>query len=491
MRELQSMMYDSSTYSDENMLLNFKLLDPVTLHKNLTYLWGKDSQRFPLLSLTEGQGSIKSMKPIKLNDTQYTWDVMGRMKHISKVVGLADATITKAGLNYQEFEVIMEDNWFIKDYGAFSPDGAYHVRIQGEPEKLGEKRFKYRFVGQHADPNAFCDLSNFEAGKAWVMTAPTIAASKSDGNRSNTMAPGKMTNQFGFHRFSKNIAGNLANKVTPIQFELEGGGTTNMWMPFEMKLFELDRRFYLEEDLWYSEYNRDDKGVIHLKDPRTGEPIPRGAGVRQICKSVGNYDTYSNLTLQKVDSVINILFDNRIDETPTELVLYTGKGGRRMWHRAMEQDAIAKQYFTPLGEHVITGGDYLTYGKYFDQYKTIDGRLITVKEANIFDHGLRAEQQRANGDMYMGLPVNSYTMVFLDHSVDNAGERNIQLVAEEGREIITGIYKGMSPIPGSWGGYDASKILSTRDDVASYEVMSSQGFNMTNATTSFWMELAI
>ena len=489
MRELQATQYSSETYSDENMLMNFKLLDPVTLSRNLTYLWGKDSQRFPLLSLTEGEGSIKSLKPMTLNDTQYTWDVMGRMKHISPVVGLSDGNLATPGLNYQEFKVIFADNWLIKDYGVVSPDGQWVGRIQGEPTKLGENAYEYTFVGQHADPNAFCDPANFEEGLNWVMNAPTIAASKSDGNRSNTMAPGKMTNQFGFHRFSKVIAGNIANKVTPIQFDLEGGGTTNAWMPFEIKQFEMDRRWHLEEDLYYSEYNRDDKGVIHLKDPRTGEPIPRGAGIRQTVKSVGNYDTYSNLTLQKMDSVVNALFDNRIDDTPDELVVYTGKGGRRMWHRAIEQDALAKQFFTPLGEHVISGGDYLTYGKYFSQYRTIDGRLITVKESALFDHGFRAEMQRANGNMYMGLPINSYTMMFLDHSRSSDGGRNIELVAEEGRESIVGIYKGMSPIPGAWGSFN--NIISSRDDIAAYENITSQGVNMINPTTSFWLELEV
>jgi len=489
MRELRSQMYDSRTYSDENMLMNYQLLDPVRISKNLTYMWGKDSSRFPLLSLTEGQGSIKSLPTKKLNDTQYTWDVMGRMKHISKVIGLVHAENAKPGKNYQEFDVYFEDNWLIKDYGVMSPDGQWHGRIQGEGKKEGDRKWKYTFVGQHADPDKFCDPFNFTQGLAWVMTAPTVAASKSDGNRSNSMAPGTMTNQFGFHRFSKNIAGNIANKVTPIEFELEGGGTTNMWMPFEMKLFELDRRFYLEEDLWYSEYNRDDKGVIHLKDQRTGEPIPRGAGVKQICKSVGNFDTFSNLTLQKVDSALNVLYDGRVDHTPTEIVIYTGKGGKRMWHRSIEQDALAKQFYTPLGEHVISGGDYLTYGRYFNQYRTIDERLITVKEANIFDHGLIAEMQRANGEMYMGLPKNSYTMVFIDQSRTDDGGRNVELVAEEGREIITGVYKGLSPVPGSWGSFQ--NILSSRDDVAAYEVMSSQGVHMANPTTSFWMEMEL
>jgi hypothetical protein len=493
MKELQATMYDSRTYSDENMLMNFKLIDPVRLSMNLTHLWGRDSDRFPLLSLTEGQGNIVSQKPKTLNDTQYIWDVMGRMKHTSPVKGLVVNTLAKPGLNYQEFEVFFRDNWIIKDYGVYSPDGSWHGRVQGEGEMQGDGTYKYRLVGTSPDKNSFCDPVNFEDGKFWVMSAPMVAASKSDGNRSNSMAPGKMTNQFGFHRFSKNIAGNIANKVTPIQFQLEDengtSGSTNLWMPFELKMFELDRRFYLEEDLWYSEYNRDEFGVIHLKDPRTNEPIPRGAGVRQAIKESGYYDTISELTLKKVDTILDSIYGNRVDDTPAEIVVYTGKGGTRMWNNMIMSDAFAKNFTQTLGDNIISGGEYLTYGRYFNQYRHIDGGVITVKQANIFDHGLKAEQQRKNGDTFNGLPLNSYTYAFVDQSRTVDGGRNLQMVAEEGREIITGVYKGMSPLPPEWGSFN--DILSTRDDVASYEVMTSQGINFLNPTTSFWLEMVL
>ena len=490
MRELTTTTYDSRGYSDENMLLNFKLLDPVSLNKNLTYLWGRDSDRFPLLTLTEGNGSIKSITPMKLNDTQYTWDVMGRMKFTSRVVRLSNTNVAEPGKGVQTFKMVMEDNWFPKDYGVRAPDGEFYGRVQGEPTKLGEKEYEYEIMPMHGDPATFCALTNFENGKYWSMTAPTIAASKSDGNRSNAMAPGKMTNQFGYHRFSKNIAGNIANKVTPIRFNLEGGGSTDMWFPFEWKQFEMTRKFMLEEDLYYSEYNRDEFGVIHQKDPRTGEPIPRGAGIRQIVKSVGNYDTFAQLTLSKIESVVNTIFDNRVDHEPDEIVIYTGKGGARMWHEALLADARANQFFTPLGHEVIqSGGEYLTYGKYFKQYKTYEGKLITVKTSKIFDTGTKAEMQLKNGDTYKGLPLDSYTMMWLDHSRTEDGSRNIELVAEQGRESIVGIYKGMSNIPGAWGAYN--NLISTKDDVASYENITSQGVNITNPTTSFWLEMAL
>jgi hypothetical protein len=66
------------------------------------------------------------------------------------------------------------------------------------------------------------------------------------------------------------------------------------------------------------------------------------------------------------------------------------------------------------------------------------------------------------------------------------------MVAEEGREYITGIYKGMSPIPGVWGKLPSSSesFLGTRQDIAAYEVMGSGGIAITNPTTSFWLDFA-
>ena len=490
MREIGVMKYDSSTYSDENMLLNFGIVDPVTLNKNLTYLWGKDTDKFPLLSLTEGNNAISTKKPLNGADTQYVWNVMGRMRHVSQVVKLVSTT-TKPGLGYTEIEVEMKDAWFIYQYGAVSPDGEHQVRIQSEGKATTSGTFIYRFQLQGGNANEYIPLENFEAGKYWVLSAPTAAASKSDGNRTNAQSSAKATNQFGFYRFSKPISGNIANKVVDIEFDTMDGGKTNLWMPYEMKMFELNRKQYLEEDLWFSEYNRDAKGVIHLKDPDTGEPIPRGSGIKDTLKTVGNYDTYSKLTLERFDSTLNRLFDNRIDSTPIEIVLYCGTGFAREFSNAIEEDAAFRGYFQAIGEQKVrNGGEYLIYGKYFKQYETIDGKIITVKPVNLFNQGTRAQQDRANGRLYKGLPISSYTGVFLDHSMNDGGERNIQLVCEEGRECISGIYKGLTNLPGSWGAVQ-NQMIATKKDEASYEMFCSQGINMLNGSTSFWMDLAL
>ena len=42
MRELGVVKFDSKTYSDRNMILNFNLATPAEIDMNLTYLWGRD-----------------------------------------------------------------------------------------------------------------------------------------------------------------------------------------------------------------------------------------------------------------------------------------------------------------------------------------------------------------------------------------------------------------------------------------------------------------
>lgn len=490
MKELFATAYNSTDYTDENVLYKSGLIDEITLSKGLTYLWGKDSEMFPLLSLTEGQGGISSIKPKTLNDTQYSWNVMGRMKHTAKVIGLANANNIKPGLGFTTFEVDFEDDWFKRYYSVTTPDKQHQLRIQGNPRQLSSGSYRYRLALIGGDHTEFVGLTNFVGSQNWVMGTPSVSASKSDGTSSNSMTPGKWTNQFGYSRFSKKISGNISNKVTNIEFDLDGGGTTNLWMPFEMKLFEIDRRLMMEDDLWNSKYNRDSNGKITLKDDENNEFISKGAGIKETLYTTGQYDTYGILGVNKLDAIVTRLHSNRVDDTPMEIVIYGGSGAQRMFNFAIKSAALNSSYYEKLGqEEVMSGKDgWLSYGKYFNQYKTLDGHIVTFKKAKIFDHGLRAELDRANGNMYDGLPAESYNMVFLDHSRNNNGERNIQLVAEKGREIITGVYKGLTNLPESWGAIGNGKLMSTRKDEASYEVLTSQGITMLNYTTSFFLE---
>jgi len=489
MRELRNQEFNNAEYVDENFLYSGKLLGVDTIGKELTYLQGKDTDMYPLTFLTEGSGNIVSKK-LALNDTQYTWDVMGKMKYTNRVVGLYDSNVTTAGKGHTPFKVYFETAQFPKDHTALTPDHAHLVRIQGEPQKLANNKFLYTMVIISADPSEYISLDNFLAGNAWVMNSPIVALSKSTGNRSNRTTPGKLTNQMSLHRHSLEIAGNISNKATVYEFDTEGGGKTKMWMPEEMRQFNITRKVMDEQNLWISKYNRNEFGVITTIDDETGQPIPMGAGVKEQIKASGNYSTYTELSIDMLESMIDRIYMNRTSEGDPEIVIYAGKGFKRMFHDAIKSKATnGSTYYERLGDAEIKElGLNLQYGRYFNSYRTIDNRIITIADCGVFDKGAIAQMDIENNNTYRNLAIDSYTGIFLDHSLDSeSGSNNIQMVTEKGRELLTGIYRGMSPLPDVWGAVPQG-TLGTTKDIASYEMMYSRGIAMKNNTTSFMWE---
>jgi hypothetical protein len=61
------------------------------------------------------------------------------------------------------------------------------------------------------------------------------------------------------------------------------------------------------------------------------------------------------------------------------------------------------------------------------------------------------------------------------------GLRNVRKVRQKGQIYHKGIYKGLTPIPASWGGI-AGDAISTTVDKSSYEIKNSYGLQVNNAT---------
>ena len=485
MREIRGIKFNSDTFTTENSLAALQLSEPDKLTRKLTYLWGMDSDKFPLSTMTEGQG-LAGIKPI--NDVQYTWEVMGRMRHTEELVSFDSTAFPQPGVNHTPFYVVFKSEWFIAQWGLIAPDGVTHCRIMEPPTRVGNG-FRYTLQLKTTDATAYVDLANLRQGKFWVLSAPTVPESMSKGNRSNKMGPGKLTNQISFTRYTKHIGGNLANKVSNIEFETENGGTTNLWINEEMRQFEIDIRQMEEEHLWLSEYNRDINGNIAMKDYDSGQPIPEGAGVMEMVKSI-NYDTYGYyLPLSKIDNTITDIFTSDTDTGTMEIVLYAGKGFFRDFDNCIKTEANSNSQFTPLGNLMMGEKDgYLTYGKYFNSYKTIDGHIVTIRPLRLLDFGTIAEMQKKNGNVHprTGLPMISHTGIFLDHSLYNS-ERNVVMAEMTGQANITGIYKGLAPIPPSWG-VIAGNAISTDEDRSSYEKKYSKGINILNLEHCFMLQ---
>lgn len=489
-RELFGFQYDSRGYTDENSLAKLMLTAPDKINNKLTYLWGRDSAKFPLHLMTEGQGASGIFET---NDVQYYWDIMGRMKHTEEVISVTYGTSDKPGLNNTPFYVTFKSNWLIPQYGLIAPDGITQVRIMAEPTRVGDN-YVYELELKTTDPTAYCDVAtNLVAGLHWVMSAPTVPESKSRGNRSNAMAPGRMVNQISFNRYTKTIAGNAANKVTKVEFDVNGT-TTNRWINEEMRQFEIDMRQMNEEHLMWSLYNRDTNGVIMMKDRDNNEPIPEGAGIWSQVKDF-NYDTYGyNLTVSKLSNTITDVLYADTDTGKMDIVLYGGLGFLKDFDAALKAEGATNNFTFKASELTIGGaqnGRDLTYGAYYSHYKDITGHSITVKQMNIFDFGIIAEMQKKNGEIHprTGLPMISHSGLFLDHSTYN-GERNIKMVQMKGQSVISGVIKGLSPIPDSWGVVPTNSFANDKDE-SSYEKKFSKGVMISNATRCFLLQCSL
>ena len=487
MRVLSQGKFEDRGYSNEESIAYLGLQKPVEINSFLTYNFGMDDDRFPLSFMTEGQGSAGT---VDIETVQWTWSTMGRMKFTDFITYFNTAN-SKPGLGGAEFEVHFKTHWFIEQHGLIAPDGMTQVRVQKD---LGESAYGYAYLLKLTSPNpeAYVDPSMLTKGKYWSLAAPTVSESYSKGNRSNTMGPGAMTSQLEFQRYSKEIAGNLANVVTEYEFKNNSGASSKLWINEEMRQFHLHMRVMNEERLWMAEYNRTAQGEILLKDRDNGKPIPHTSGMLEICRE-SNYDTYGEiLPLQKIKRTIGDVLDRDTDTGSMDIVLMGGKGFLEDFDEAMKVDAKENGFLTPLGDKEIQGsGAGLEYGAYFRKYKTVDGHTVTAKHCSFFDKGTIAEAAKQNGMIHprSGLPITSHQAAFIDFS-SYEGQRNVRMVRQKGQIYKAKVLKGMTDVPASWGVPD-SNFIATDIDMSRYEIKSSLGLQVNNSNKMFLLKCVL
>lgn len=468
--------FDGKGFTNENSLVNALLTKPDQLDPVITHLLGKESEKFPLSFLTEGQygGSLP------VNDVQYQWDVINKLDKVDYVQSSPYGAGDKPGINGQIFTVTMKTNWLKVQHRVESENGTV-AQVYERPTRNG-LYYDYKFVLWSADPADFCPLEDLKAGVKWAMVGGAmVSESFSRGNESNVVSPGKMKNQLSFIRKSYILGGNISNKTVECQFNIDGK-KTNLWINWEQWQHMISWKQHVEEHLWYSEYNRRPDGTILQKDPVSGLPIPTTAGVLE---QIPNSDTYSILTARKLKSIVRDVLFGATDGQKRNIVLMTGTGGREEFDNAMKEEATSLGFNQVQGDKFIMGSGYnLVLGGYFSTYQHVDGHTITIKYLPLLDHGGRALVARKHPRT--GLPITSYDMYFLDMSVYD-GKRNMQIVHQRGRSMKTGVLRGMADAPPgmNWAGNGTNINLATDQDLSEVHFMCSKSIVMRRNTHSF------
>lgn len=474
--------FDGKGFTNENSLAHALLTKPDQIDPVITHLLGREDKRFPLSFLTEGQygGSIA------IEDTQYHWDVINKLRKVDYVVSTTYTVGDKAGVNGQPLFVTMKTNWLKLHHLVESQNGSI-CRINDKPVRNG-LYWTYSMTLWSTDPNAFVPLADLQPGVKWAMVggAP-VTESRSVGNESNVVSPGKLKNQLSFLRKSYRFGGNISNRTVECQFNL-GGTTSNLWMNWEQWQHMIQWKEAIEEHCWYSIYNRNNQGAITQKDPISGLPIPTSAG---LLDQIPNRDTYSFLTAKKIKSIVRDVLFGASDGQMRNIVLYTGTGGRDDFDQAMKDEANALGFNQVQGDKFIRGSKYnLVLGGYFATYEHVDGHTITLKHLPLLDDGGRALVARKHP--ISKLPITSHHMYFVDQSVYD-GKRNVQMVHQKGRSMITGILRGMSPTPPSlgWAGNNSNINLATEKDIAETHFMCSKSILVRRNTHCFRLECTL
>jgi hypothetical protein len=496
--------FDAKSMLDEDNFYHQRQGAPSELTRKLTYIMGDYTKNYPISLMTLGgigyEGSAMKKAAVELDDPQFTYPVMGRLKKAS-IVGTTPYTdgVDKPGIGHGYFKIRFKDNWIKRYFIIQSARGVQaYVHDEGKPVGLGE--YEYTCSLNAALASDFCPVTELTNNNAWADITTNVAESESRTTESKMATPGLYKNQMGFMRHGFSWAGNAANKVMRIEVQKPGAEgtpaqTSNVWMDFAMWQYEMEWLSICEHQYWYSRYNRMANGTVPLKDMLTGKVIPTGSG---ILEQIQNKSTYATLTYDYLVNQIGDALFGQSDTANMNITLHGGKGAIRVFDRAIK--AAGGTVFQNFSGSVdsskfVSGTGYnLALGGFFDSFYHIDGYYIKVKHNPVFDHGQVAIAQQAGGYVHpeTGWPLESYRMVFIDDN-DYDGQPNIQHVAQKGRAFKHGVVAGLTDMPRSLQimspGFnldkEAAQLLSTDVDKSAYTRFKSAGIQILRANRCF------
>lgn len=466
--------FNDKEFSSSNHISKALLSQSEWLAPMVTHAYGSSSEfgsiNFPLSFVTEGMGNTKK---ISTTDLSYKLGLLGKPKKTSTIATSIYSGSDKPGRGRTKFKAIFGDRWFHKSLSVFSPS-KIECRVQGDPIQV-PGGWSYDLVLMNPSIEAYVPVADLTAGAVWGRSIAKVGKERSRGVESRSYSPFVTQNQLSVVRDTYKLAGNVKNKVMVLEIKADGK-TFKFWTQWEMFLRQMEFKEKCETDLWYSEYNKDSDGVIHVIDEDSGEVVPSGAGMLQ---QIPNQDSYSILTTTKLESLVTDIFFNASDADKVNVDIFTGTGGMRSADTAMK---TATAGFTLVDTKQVSGdagSGNLMYGAYFNAYRSRDGHSVTFRKLPLLDRGVMADISQRHP--IENLPMESFNMYCVDNST-YGGVKNLQYVSESGREEVNKVVPGMAQLP---DGYNDTLFISSDIDASSVEWMKTQGIAMIKPTNSF------
>jgi hypothetical protein len=458
---------------EENMLANALVTKPYEISTMISYLFGRFDQGNVLDALTNGLG-----RTIMVEGPEYEWPVM--IEHDkaipikdAKWMGNAISSTDTPGIGGTPITVWVAEKWFGPGAVVAFDDREFQARVTGSPYQDGHDWvYTLTVVG---DTNSFIPPSLLAAGKQISREGSAYEEYSEEADIVNYQTPFKLRNQLTTMRLSYDCTGSAYSSVMVIELrDPKTKKSTKYWCDYQewialRQWYETIDRFTV-----YSKYNQNTDGSIGISGAN-GRPVRIGAGLLQQI-SPANKQSYTNLSLDLLDTFMSDLSYNILGQGQRKFVALTGEMGMRELDRVLREKASS---YSLIDTKFITGsGQELTLGGQFVTYKGLNGVELTLKHFPLYDNPVYNRKLHP----VSGKPLESYRMTFIDFGMRD-GQSNVSKVVRKDREMVMW-HTGGSVAPGSGHAKSISTLRSNAKDGYSVHFLSEQGIRLGDPTTS-------
>lgn len=453
-----------STFTELNHLGAAMLAKPHVFGDTLTQIFSSYTYSDnPLTAMLSGTG-----REATIGSNEWEWQLRGASTRPCVYVGTAASAAQGAGKT--QFDLPLDENFFVAGDIIHPGNPRYQVRIQENPTRQGN-RWVYRVVPMTRDDSHTIPVAYLSPGAKWGKLYSQYEEGSEQSGSTQYALPLTLKNRLSRFRKKYMVTGDAANEVLAVKVPDSQGGRHTMWIKYAET--EYWRQWYREKERGYW-YSRSTDQILGS----TGRPLYSGPGIDEQLEDSHRH-FYSSFTANMLEEFLMDIFYSRVSPTSgaRKLKAFTGEYGMLIFHRAV-QDAFQKNGFITVDSNFIQSdttpyhSNGLSFGAQFTRYKMANGTELELIHNPLFDD----RELHFDIDPVSGYPYESQRFVFLDFAGEGKDSNIKQIKKANGYKLayVAGMQTPYGP--------QNNSLASHSGDYYSMEVMDQCGVHISDIT---------
>ena len=453
-----------STFTEMNHLGRSLIAKPKVFSDIFTQMFSSyNYSDNPLTSMLSGTG-----REVSIGGLEWSWGLRGASTRPLVYVGSAAGSAQGAG--HAEFDLPLDENYFVAGDVIHPGNPAYQVRIQRNPYRSGH-RWIYRVQPITTSATHSIPVAHLSPGAKWGKLFSQYEEGSEQGGSTQYALPLELKSRLTRFRKKYMVTGDAAQEVLAVKIPDSKGGQHMSWIKYAEVEFWKQWGKELERGMWYSRTDNQVQGS-------TGRPVYPGPGVQELLED-SHVHSYTTFSAKMVEEYLMDIFYSRVSPTSgaRKLAGFTGEYGMLIFHRAV-MDAFQKNGFITVDSNFIQSdstpyhSNGLSFGAQFTRYKMANGTELTLIHNPLYDD----REIHWDIDPVSGYPYESQRFTFLYLSGEGS-DSNIKRVKKEGGMKL-GYVAGMQTPYGPAN----NSLMSHSGDYYSMELMDYVGVHITDIT---------